>query len=566
MDPRIFHHIFAFLGTVCFTWICILMLQKGCLSLSLGELTALLAAFWVGNLLFTACFFVPIDEEFKNYYLVLFHMSWGQLGLLVLAYFSTPLIEVSMMMSLATFVFIVFGMSSIKLFPVVLAVVVGFGGILLTEEYERAEGESLIIFLAYTMSVIFIAAINAFAGNLQLFLTDQNRVIKNKTEELAKTQLELLRAKEEAEQSSRSKTRFLAAASHDLRQPLHALELYIANLSSDTRKEDMEHILRQMGKSAYELRELLNCLFDISRYDADMAKVNLRSFTISQIIEDLDIEFKGLSIQEKRPLKIRYSDALVESDPVLLHRIIRGLVNNALKHAQKGRVLVGFRPAGENIRCEVWDSGVGISEEDQPKIFEEFYQVQNAHRDREQGLGLGLALIKRMCDVLGHDMGMRSEPGKGSVFWFEIKRSMQTADPVWEQSNSVSSNESNSACVLCIDDERVILDGMSMLISQWGYEVITATSPYEAIEKLKSASKVPDIFLCDYRLADGINGLEAISMVNRFLNEEVPSVLITGDMAEEISQEAESLGHKVLLKPLNPAFLRVYIQNSLRYA
>lgn len=563
LERRLFHHVFAFIGTLCFSLICVLMYRYGYLDLDGYQTCLFIGIFWLGNIIFTALFFIPLNEKMKNESLVLYHILWGQLAMLVLGYFSSSMIEVSMMLSLATFVFVAFGLSSFTLFPAVMLVVTIFGLILFQQSSGRDRSEEQLIFWTYTSSALFVAAINAYVGNFHLFLTQQNQEISDKTAQLKKAHFELTSAKEEAEASSKSKTRFLAAASHDLRQPLHALELYIGALPIQHSDEKRQHIFCQMQKTAHELHELLNSLFDISRFDSAMAEVNITSICLRDILNDLDMEFRDLSEAENRPLTIRMSDSRVDTDPILLHQIIRGLVTNALKHAKKGRVLVGFRERGDELRCEVWDSGVGIDYAEQPRIFEEFYQVKNHSRNREQGLGLGLALINRMCEALDHRFGMRSVPGRGSVFWLTIKKS-QESKVLSVKTDAVDVAPFSGATVLCVDDEPAILDSLYCLLTGWGYQVLNAVSCEDAIEKVAQSSQPPNLIICDYRLESEINGIDAISRIFAHFDMRIPALLLTGDLDPDLDAEASKQGYKLLKKPLSPSRLRLYILNSLK--
>lgn len=566
LNTRLFHHVFAVMGTIFFTLICILLFNHNYVQLSLNQTVLFLVLFWLGNLSFTGLFFIPISEKFKNKYLVLFHMLWGQLGLMALGFFSETMIEISMMLSLATFVFVVFGTSSFTLFPAVIFVVLGFGVILFANLSGRARQDVQLLFWTYSITAFFIASINSYVGNLHLYLSKQNHLIREKTKALEKAQADLVQAKDEAEQSSKSKTRFLAAASHDLRQPLHALELYIGALPLQTTDEKRKHIFCQMEKSAHELRELLNSLFDISRFDAAVAEVNIGGVRINDIVDDLALEFHDLSRQENRPLSVRTSDAIVDTDPILMHQIIRGLVMNALKHAKKGRVLLGFRKRGEFIRCEVWDSGVGIDFEDQPRVFEEFYQAKNSNRNRDQGLGLGLALINRMCLALGHEFGMRSEPEKGTVFWVNIKKSQDTQTLKTAGELQKFAPSPLNTTILCIDDETAILDSLSALLEGWGYKVVTASNAEQALYKIDQTGLRPELIICDYRLDNEENGFDVIQKINVSMNQTIPALMVTGDLDPQIEEQAKSFSYKVLKKPLNPSKLRLYVLNSIKRA
>lgn len=395
-------------------------------------------------------------------------------------------------------------------------------------------------------------------------LKEQNIVIQKRTSELELAQAELTRAKEHAEAITDSKTRFLAAASHDLRQPLHALELYIGALATQNSESMRQHIYSQMGKSARELSDLLTSLFDISRFDSNAVAVNISAIHVNEIIEGLESEFSELSEKNRIPLRVRKSNAVVESDPILMHRIVRGLVSNALCHSKKGRVLVGFRSCGESIRCEVWDSGQGISEFEQGNIYEEFYQIENLQRDRQQGLGLGLALIKRMCLALDHPMGLCSVLGRGSVFWFEMKKATSSMVLPLPHNDRTELSPLQGLTVLCVDDESAITEGLDLLLKGWGCVTILADSQTAVIERLKFENVVPDILICDYRLRGDINGVEVIESLMRDLKKKIPAILVTGDLDPNISKLSNENGIKLLQKPLSPAKLQLYILNMIK--
>jgi signal transduction histidine kinase/CheY-like chemotaxis protein len=551
VNQRLFHHVFAIIGTLFFCMIALMLHKEGHLELSYENTIILLVIFFVVNMVFTAVFFIPISEGIKREYIVLLHMLWGQISLLTLGFYSAAFLEVSMMLSLATFVFVSFGVASYKLFISVILVTLGYGWIIIYKLGANTADTNLILFLAYMMSAIFIAFINAYAGDLQLFLTSQNSLIRQRTRELEESQKQLLAAKETAEAVSQSKTRFLAAASHDLRQPLHALVLYIGALQLEKNTDARARLLSQMEKASHELNALLNSLFDISRFDNDVVEVSMQPVKLQEVIEDLALEFSDLAHRLNRPLQIRSCDAWVAADLLLLHRILRGLVSNALKHSQKGRVLLGFRYKPEQVRCEVWDSGVGIAPVDQAKIFEEFYQVENSNRNRAHGLGLGLALIKRMCISMNYPFGLHSWPGKGSVFWFEMPRAQQAQGLQNAPLPDILTSRLQDKTVICIDDEPAILDGMRDLLENWGCYVICATSGERALKLMQMSNANVDVILCDYRLSQLENGIQVICMLRQTLAVAVPAILITGDMESSLAKQAQMNGIELLEKPIH---------------
>jgi len=547
----IFHQIFAIIGTCCISYIVWELWHAGHVGQSGFITSAMLLIFWVGNLSFTVKFFAHQNENLEVDRFVFPHMLWGQFGLLVLGYYAPAMLEVSMMFSLAAFVFVAFGLSSGRLFIAV--IVISFGFVLIYHFHPaiRPKSDQTIILSAYVIAATFIAVVNAYFGNFQIHLSKQNSIIQKRTAELELAQRQLLNAKNIAEDAADSKTRFLAAASHDLRQPLHALDMYLGALSNQESVSVRQHILSQMEKSASELGELLSTLFDISRFDSNVVDVSTKVFGINEVIDGLSLEFSELSELMARPLKIRPSIAVVESDPILIQRIIRGLVANGLRHAEKGRVLVGFRSRAEYIRCEVWDSGQGILESEHDKVFEEFCQLKNSNRDRQKGLGLGLALIKRMCTALDLPLGMKSEVGRGSVFWFEIKKATQVCGTKLPSLESIHPRSLIGRTVMCIDDEQSVLEGMSLLLKSWGCVAVSAVSSNQALNMMKFSNKKPDLIICDYRLANEQNGIDVISQLQRNLNEQVPAILVTGDIDPDIGIRANKHGIKLLKKPLS---------------
>ena len=565
-DQRLFHHTFASLGVAFFCLIATLLYQAGVLALSWQVLLSLLLVFTVVNVCFTLTFFWPLGDRVKRDYLVLLHMLWGQGSLLVLAYFSPQAIEVAMMLSLATFGLVAFSMASVKLGLSVVFVIAGFGWIFQQHFMGPSWHVHVIAWLAYSVSAVFIAFINAYSGNLQMFLERQNSVIRERTAQLEQSQQALVEAKNAAEHLAQSKTRFLAAASHDLRQPLHALSLYVGAMPNQKTDADRQHVMQQMQKSSHELNQLLDALFDISRFDTEMATVNLQAVGVADIVSGLQSEFQELAEREGRALTLRARRVWVESDPILLQRIIRSLVSNALRHAGKGRVLLGFRVREDWVRCEVWDSGAGIRYEDQHKIFEEFYQVHNHSRNRSRGLGLGLALVKRICLSVGHELGMRSEPGRGSVFWFDMPRLVAPAGASRGVTMSASESKAGSldgVTLVCVEDEMAILGAMQSLFHEWGAFALCASSGERIIKKLRLSRASPQVIICDYRLAGGMDGLTLITQIRRELQQAVPAILLTGDINVESDSALHTEGISVVKKPLCGEALHRHICDAL---
>jgi signal transduction histidine kinase/ActR/RegA family two-component response regulator len=365
--------------------------------------------------------------------------------------------------------------------------------------------------------------------------------------------LELRRAKSEAERANIAKSKFLAAASHDLRQPVQGLMLFAAALGDRLRDHPGRAIVDAMQQSLDALKMLLDALLDISRLDAGLVVPQTTAMALMPLLDRLKTEYDPRA--EKRGLRLLVVDTgyVVRSDPALLERMLRSLIENALRYTEQGGVVVGCRPSGDRIRIEVIDSGIGIETEKLEEIFDEFFQIGNSERDRTKGLGLGLAVVRRLGRLLGHTVTVRSWPGHGSRFGIEVPRVAQ-ADAVRPKSQAV--NDDVRGLTLVIDDEVLVRMGFKAMLESWGYEVLTAESADEAIESLIERDRRPDIIIADYRLRAGRTGTQAIETVHAYCGQRIPALIITGDTAPERIAEAERGGFGLLHKPVGADELR----------
>jgi two-component system, sensor histidine kinase len=377
---------------------------------------------------------------------------------------------------------------------------------------------------------------------------------------------DLRRQIERAEEANAAKSRFLASASHDLRQPLHALSMFVGALAHHSMTSDMQGLVTQIEGSTQAMQTLLGSMLDISRLDAGVVNPSFEAFAIGPMIERIcaeqmrDAKAKGLALKACR------SSAFVRSDPVLFERILRNLISNAVRYTDHGRVLVGCR-AGKILRIEIWDTGRGIAAADRERIFEEFFQVGNPERDRSQGLGLGLSIVKRLTTLLGHQLEVVSVPARGSVFRLRVEAAPPVVDvPQSTGVEAVASNDLRGMVVAVVDDDLPVLEGMRTLLAGWGIRVLTAISGDELLSRLKSEGVRPEIALCDYRLRAGEDGIEVIHRLHHHLSEKIPAVLITGDTASERVRLAYASGFHVLHKPIAPGRLRALIGNLSRAA
>lgn len=369
-----------------------------------------------------------------------------------------------------------------------------------------------------------------------------------------------------AEDASKAKSRFLAAASHDLRQPVHALTLFVAALRPRVTDAEAGRMLDHVDSSVQAMGGLFNGLLDISRLDAGVVEVNAQTFAIQPLLERICRDYAGDAAAKHVELRLKPSRAAVFSDPLLIERVVRNIVANAIAYTDTGRVVVGCRKRGRTLIVQVWDTGRGIPEEEQAQIFQEFYQVNNPERDRSRGVGLGLAIVKRLTALLGHPLGLRSQPGKGSVFMLELPYSDAplAATPRVIESGDVETG--SSGLVLVVDDEVPIQIAMKNLLEGWGFSAITAGSCDALLEKLASCLDRPALIICDYRLRaheDGIHVIERLR--SEYNDDDIPGMLITGDTAPDRLREAQESGLLLLHKPVPNHRLRAAIAHLVAH-
>lgn len=402
--------------------------------------------------------------------------------------------------------------------------------------------------------VLYIGALSIFAHRAHRASTSS---IEVRLENLNLVQ-ELVRQKEEAEKSNIAKSRFLAAASHDLRQPMHALGLFVETLRERIHHPELRRIVDNIGASVEAMNDLFNALLDISRLDAGVIQPMPVDFSLLSLLERIRNEYEVPCAEKGLRLRVRPRQARVHSDPALVERILRNFVTNALRYTRKGGIMVGVRRGKNTWRLEVWDTGIGIPQDKQKDIFQEFVQLNNPERDRTRGLGLGLAIVDRLASLLNHPIIVRSRPGRGSLFAIELPMA-SGADPLPAETGGQGSAFTSfpGTLVIVVDDEAAILKGMMDLLHGWGCEVIIAGSGDELMAKLADCSRVPNLIISDYRLRGSETGVSVIQRLQEEFNVPIPGVLITGDTAPDRIQEARSSGFQLLHKPLQPARLRL---------
>jgi signal transduction histidine kinase/ActR/RegA family two-component response regulator len=372
---------------------------------------------------------------------------------------------------------------------------------------------------------------------------------------------DLRRQKELAEQANLAKSHFLAAASHDLRQPIHALGLFVGALRGVQLPPEGLHFVDRIEQSTLAMDSLFSAILDISRLDAGVVEVQLETLAIQPLLNRICADQMAEASQKSIALVQRHCGLAVRTDPLLLERILRNILSNAVRHTDTGRIVVGCRRRNDMVRVEVWDTGPGIAAGDREHIFQEYFQLDNPERNREKGLGLGLAIVRRLANLLGCPISLRSEVGRGSCFSIEIPKDTLRITP---DEGSVSPMASTPrGLILVIDDESVITEAMKSLLTGWGYDVIIADSGAQMISNVSKCLVRPSAIICDYRLRGEENGIDVIRLIQSEYNENVPAMLITGDTAADRLIEAKASGLLLLHKPVPNGKLRAAIANLI---
>ena len=362
--------------------------------------------------------------------------------------------------------------------------------------------------------------------------------------------------KDIAVKANADKSRFLAATSHDLRQPLHAMDLYLGALENLLNNNEQKELLKKSRQSSTALSDLLGALMDISRLDAGDVIVNRRVVDASAVLQDIYNEFEDQAKQFGIELKIRVQNAYADTDPLLLARILRNLLTNALRHSQAKKILLSSRVIADRVYLEVRDNGCGIPAAETEKVFSEFYQLNNPERDRNKGLGLGLTIIKRISILLGHKIVLKSKQNRGCCFSLELPR-IDTCSEASVEADFIQSADVSGLFIMLIEDELSVRDAMRTLLRQWGCELLVADSLSSLEKELSSLSyPAPDLIIADYRLRENKNGLQAILLLRERFKEKIPAIVISGDTDKQIAQRVKQQGCVILNKPVLPEALR----------
>ncbi|WP_189690970.1 ATP-binding response regulator, partial [Pseudorhodoferax aquiterrae] len=366
-----------------------------------------------------------------------------------------------------------------------------------------------------------------------------------------------------AHQADRDKTRFLATATHDLRQPVHALGLFAGALELRLLGTEQEPLVRNVSRSIEGLERSFNAMLDVSRLDAGAVEPNLQHFPLRDVFRRLHMQYAGQA--EARGLGLRFAPGgkSVTSDPQLLERILGNLLQNALRYTERGGVVLVARSTSSHIHVEVWDTGIGIAPAELPRIFEEFYQCGRSTRGR-QGLGMGLAIVRRLARLLDHGLTVASHPGRGTMFRLAIARGgLPEIRDATAAADTRPLPVPQARTVLVIDDDEAIREGLRILLEEWGYAVTAAASAQAAQHAAAAMELPPDLIVSDLHLGEDADGIAAIAAVRRQCGYEVPAIVVTGDTTHEELQRAADAGHTVLVKPLQPRKLLGTVRGML---
>ena len=386
--------------------------------------------------------------------------------------------------------------------------------------------------------------------------------VEQRTAELSEALVATAHARRAAEMANISKTRFLAAASHDLLQPLNAARLFTSALRQHPGlDEEASGLAERIDASFRAAESLLDALLDTSRLDTGSYRPEIGAFALTEVFDSLQAQFAVMAEQRGLRLRVVSTTLAVRSDPQLLRRILQNFLSNALRYTSKGSVLLGARRTSGEVRIEVWDSGPGIAAEQRARIFDEFQRLEHPSPWGEKGLGLGLSICDRLADILHHRLDLHSQVDRGSCFSVTLPRN--EAVPVRRQRvQRQGPDKQLPLTVLCLDDDASILDGMRALLSRWGVDCRLARNVTEAGQELKH--RPIDLLLVDYHLADGIDGLQALRQLRATHGNLPPVAMITADGSSELKQRARALGFPLLHKPVRPAALRALLSALVR--
>ncbi|GAB1385161.1 hypothetical protein MASR1M59_03090 [Melaminivora sp.] len=373
-----------------------------------------------------------------------------------------------------------------------------------------------------------------------------------------------------AQRANQDKSRFLAAASHDLRQPLHALGLFLDTLARSRMTAQQEAVLGHARTAQAAAAEMLTTLLDYSRLEAGVVRVRPAPFAVQGLLSALEQEFGPQADAAALVYRTRESRAAALADRALVDLVMRNLISNALRYTQAGGLLIACRARAGRLALEVWDTGCGIAPQQQPEVFQEFHQLGNPERDRRKGLGLGLAIVQRLAQAMDTTVELRSRLGRGTVFrlWLPAWQGALPDDGAGGASSSEPSQALAGLRVLVIEDDQAVRIGMQALLHSWGCHCLCAESAADALAQWGQWAQpgLPQVIVADYRLRQGETGGQALQVLRARLGRPVPAIIMTGDTSPQRLRDAQSTGALLLHKPVSAAQLQAALQQVLRLA
>ncbi|WP_341708096.1 hybrid sensor histidine kinase/response regulator [Halopseudomonas sp.] len=494
---------------------------------------------------------------------------WHQ-GLLAIAVYCA-LLWVS-----AAFLFFVEESAPLQLFLVTLLVTLGVGSLSSgTHWLPLYYGYGTPILLALAIKLMSLGELAYVALSLMVFATLIATIaFTRKLNGIVRSEMrlhiqgvtlaeELQQQSEALQEAIHAKSRVLATASHDLRQPLHALSLFVDALKGVDDEREKARVFGRIDQSLNAMRKLFDALFDISRLDANVVQPEYSHFDIATCLGGLYEEYRETAERHHLQLRMHVPSVVVQADRALLERIMRNLISNALRYTRRGGVLISARRRQGRVLLQVWDTGVGIPPDRHEQAFTEFQQLQRSNDERDKGLGFGLAIVRRLCELLEYPLQLRSEVGRGSVFSFCIPQGDPEQARRVEREQGQSSWSAAGKLILVIDDDRNVLNAMETLLSGWRFDVIACEHLDEALHMLRSGGRTPDLVLSDLSLGEEVSGVGAVAQVRAMIGRSIPALLVTGETSREQLHRAEASGLKLLHKPVRPLELRGAIQHQL---
>ncbi|WP_342760768.1 hybrid sensor histidine kinase/response regulator [Azospirillum thermophilum] len=367
-------------------------------------------------------------------------------------------------------------------------------------------------------------------------------------------------ALEESRLAIAAKAKFFAAASHDLRQPVQTLFLFAHALHERLRDHPAQALVATMQQALEGMKSLIDTLLDISRLDSGAVEPKVTEFPLIALLQRLQADYEPRMAAKGLRLRLVGSQAWVRSDTLLLGRILGNLLENALKYTDRGEVLIGCRHRGGQLRIEVWDTGCGIPEDKQAAIFEEFVQLGDRPPTAAEGLGLGLSIVQRLARLLGHELGVRSRPGRGSVFSIAVPRAGSAVEAPQRPPLLIAGGTADRPLAVVIDDDTTILTALGILLDEWGWEVLTAETAPDAMGAIAGSRRRPDLIIADYTLDGPATGTDVVRDIRSYCNFPVPAIVLTGDTKPERALEVGRIGSHLLVKPVTPETLHELIR------